>query len=385
MLLSSVILRGTRGSQAAATAVPTGTLYYVTDEYVIERSNGTTWDSFSRVTPSHSSLTFTSDTSSQADSDPGNGKFKWNNATESSSTVLYFDNQTLDAVSLATFYASLGSSGMLYLEQADDATKWQMWKWTATPTNGTGYYKFTVTLQANSSGAIANSKTVLVVFMNGGGGSAITTKDEGSNLTTATASLDFVGAGVTATTSGNDVTITIPGGGSLVLLETHDASNSASLDFTSFISATYDEYMIVGSGLVLQTSTDDLRVEIGTGGGPTYDTGNNYEWAANGRGTDGTAFTDQGSSGIARVFKSVGTTAGWEGSFDLKAFNLRSTSLRKTIQGTAHFISSAPNSNFFTFGMQWVTTATAVSALRFIASSGNIVSGSIRIYGLAKT
>ena len=47
----------------------------------------------------------------------------------------------------------------------------------------------------------------------GGTGSAITAKDEGTNLTTALASLNFAGAGVTATTSGNDVTITIPGGG----------------------------------------------------------------------------------------------------------------------------------------------------------------------------
>jgi hypothetical protein len=40
----------------------------------------------------------------------------------------------------------------------------------------------------------------------------ITIKDEGSNLTTSLASIDFVGTGVTATTSGNDVTVTISGG-----------------------------------------------------------------------------------------------------------------------------------------------------------------------------
>ncbi len=40
-----------------------------------------------------------------------------------------------------------------------------------------------------------------------------TVKDEGSNITTAVSSFDFVGSGVTATNSGNNVTITIPGGG----------------------------------------------------------------------------------------------------------------------------------------------------------------------------
>ena len=42
---------------------------------------------------------------------------------------------------------------------------------------------------------------------------ATTVKDEGSNITTSVSSFDFVGPGVTATNSGNDVTVTIPGGG----------------------------------------------------------------------------------------------------------------------------------------------------------------------------
>jgi hypothetical protein len=46
-----------------------------------------------------------------------------------------------------------------------------------------------------------------------GGGSSLTAKDEGSNLSTAVTSFDFVGAGVTATKpSGNNITVTIPGG-----------------------------------------------------------------------------------------------------------------------------------------------------------------------------
>ena len=45
-----------------------------------------------------------------------------------------------------------------------------------------------------------------------GGGTDITIKDEGSNLTTEASSIDFVGAGVVASTSGNDVTVTIAGG-----------------------------------------------------------------------------------------------------------------------------------------------------------------------------
>ena len=47
-----------------------------------------------------------------------------------------------------------------------------------------------------------------------GSGTSITAKDEGSNITTALASIDFVGSGVTATNSSNNITVTIPGGAS---------------------------------------------------------------------------------------------------------------------------------------------------------------------------
>lgn len=45
--LQDVILLGIRADQPAATVVSVGTLYYVTDEGVLERSNGTTWEEYS--------------------------------------------------------------------------------------------------------------------------------------------------------------------------------------------------------------------------------------------------------------------------------------------------------------------------------------------------
>ena len=55
--------------------------------------------------------------------------------------------------------------------------------------------------------------TVLSSSIGSGGGSDITVKNEGSSLSTAAVSFDFVGAGVTATKpSGENITVTIPGG-----------------------------------------------------------------------------------------------------------------------------------------------------------------------------
>lgn len=47
MNLAEAIQRSTRALQPAATTVPAGTLYYVTDESLTERSNGTAWESVS--------------------------------------------------------------------------------------------------------------------------------------------------------------------------------------------------------------------------------------------------------------------------------------------------------------------------------------------------
>ena len=56
------------------------------------------------------------------------------------------------------------------------------------------------------------AKELITEASSSGGGSALVVKDEGSNITTAAASFDFVGSGVAATNSGNNVTVTVAGG-----------------------------------------------------------------------------------------------------------------------------------------------------------------------------
>lgn len=82
------------------------------------------------------------------------------------------------------------------------------------------------------------------------GGSGITVEDEGSPLTTSADTLDFVGAGVTASGAGTTKTITIPGGGSggggfyldgLTLDATHgDEFDGTSLDAMWTPTGTFD-------------------------------------------------------------------------------------------------------------------------------------------------
>ena len=98
----------------------------------------------------------------------------------------------------------------------------------------------------------------------GGGGSAIATQDEGTELTAALATLNFAGEGVTATLSGGVVTVNIPGTGGVP--PTHTA----------------EQYLALKSGSDAFTAADftdaDRGVAFGTGShtatAPSMPTGN---------------------------------------------------------------------------------------------------------------
>lgn len=152
------------GSTAAAdvTVADVGTYFAGTDAEAVLQEIGATLATLSGSSDVDTDEVYTSDTGSTADSDPGNGLFKWNNATQASATALYVDNQTTAGVSLATFFASLPPDGYIHLAQEDDATKWQLWKWSGLPTAGAGYYKFTgLSLMANGTALDDNKSTAM--------------------------------------------------------------------------------------------------------------------------------------------------------------------------------------------------------------------------------
>ncbi len=304
-------------------------------------------------------LTFTSDTGSTADSDPGNGLFKWNNATQGSATKLFFDDLSLDGISLATFFTGLPATGYIYIQQGDDSTIWQLWKWTSV-TNDTGYRDFAVTLQAKSAADIADNKTVYCDFKpdSASGGSA----------------------------------------GALVLLESHTASASASLDFTTrnaagqsgaLFQSDYDEYIFKYSNILPASGSVFFYMRMSTDGGATFDAGSNYTggqwgWRSGGSGLGGGGGSQSqismnlsGAGGLSTT-----STGGLTGHAEL--FSPLSTSVHKQVNGRTVFLDTA--------GPNWLATdffgvynsTTAVNAIRFLMSSGNIASGTIRVYGIAK-
>ncbi len=176
-------------------------------------------------------------------------------------------------------------------------------------------------------------------------------------------------------------------GGGLVLLEQHTASASATLDFTTCISSTYDEYQIEFLNVLAATNNSNFLMRVGTGGGPTYDTGSNYYWQEFTKRLGGGDTTQGGTSTSAQLAgDGVGTSnnSSYGVSGSMRFFNPGGALLGKYFNGVLHW--------YYNTGADTVTSTvrglygstTAITALRFFFAAGNITSGTIRIYGIEK-
>jgi hypothetical protein len=172
------------------------------------------------------------------------------------------------------------------------------------------------------------------------------------------------------------------GGGGLVLLEQHTASSSATLDFTSFISGTYDDYLFRIVNLVPASNNVSLQMRVGTGGGPTWDTSGNYSYGMlySGIGDSPTQSSGTGQTAID-LAHSISTTANCHTNGQINLMNPGGSAF-KFIEGKLQSVAAGSLYQWANSG-SWGGTS-ALTGVRFFFSSGNIASGTIRVYGLAK-
>jgi len=184
------------------------------------------------------------------------------------------------------------------------------------------------------------------------------------------------GGGGGAVSSVGGLTGAVPGG--LILQEQHTASSSASLSFTSCISSTYDEYQFEILNLIPATNavTGILRMNS--------DSSSLYAWADWFVGTalnsDGQQFSNSDTS--ISLFVGLDNTSTYGYSGTLKLFQPSSTSLDKAV--TSHVTGLAGGFFYSTDGAGVYKSTSAVTTVQFLFSSGNIASGTVRCYGIAK-
>jgi hypothetical protein len=170
-----------------------------------------------------------------------------------------------------------------------------------------------------------------------------------------------------------------------VLLGSGTANNTAaSLDFTSLISSTYDDYVFEVLNL-LPASSGDILLKVSTDNGGTWLAGTNYatvNWgfASGGGVTSGTATDSSVHIATGNSIKNDATEQGLSGTFHL--YNPLNTAGWKHILGHVVWWD---NSGVVAAAQidAMVKTATAIDAVQFVtAGGGNLTSGIIRLYGL---
>jgi len=181
-------------------------------------------------------------------------------------------------------------------------------------------------------------------------------------------------------------------GGSLVLISTQTASSSSTISFTSGIDSTYKEYQVHFTD-VHPSSTSDLRFNLSIDGGSNYnvtktttlfttfhDEGDSYAEVGYRTGKDEAQTTND-----QKITDDINTDNNASGCGILHLFNPSSTTFVK------HFLSNTqsyhiPNANKFsmnTYCSGYANTTSAVNAITFKFGSGNIDSGTFKLYGVS--
>ncbi len=179
-------------------------------------------------------------------------------------------------------------------------------------------------------------------------------------------------------------------GGAMTLLETKTASSSDTLDFTSNIDDTYDEYVFKFYDIHPETDNKILQFQVDTGTNTNYNqtltttSFRAYQDEAGSETSLGYVGSQDQAQGTSFEFLAGGIGADNDqcGVGTLHLFNPSSTTFVKHFFAVTH-ISEASDYTENRFQAGYINTTTAITRVQFKMSSGNIDSGVIKLYGIS--
>jgi hypothetical protein len=172
-------------------------------------------------------------------------------------------------------------------------------------------------------------------------------------------------------------TIVNPG---IPAVESQTASSSASLNFTTCFTSTYNTYMVVVKGMHPSTDLAKLYIKLSSDGGSTWISGASYathlrRWNSGGQVYDGSSSTSQWNLNTQQ--SSTSTNQGYSGVFYI--FNPLSTTQGKGLIGHGTGFTTS-NEGFDVAGAY--NSTTAINAFQVIADSGNLLDGTVTCQGV---
>ena len=176
-------------------------------------------------------------------------------------------------------------------------------------------------------------------------------------------------------------------GGAMTLLETQTASSSATLSFTSGIDSTYDEYVFKFIDIhPSAVQTLHFNASVDTGSNYNVSKTTTYFRASHDEADSSTslAYVDAdlaNGTGTQRLSAGIDTANDASGCGTLQIFNPSSTTFVKHFLARFQVENQAASQETYVAG--YCNTTSAVDAIQFSMSSGNIDSGVIKLYGIS--
>jgi len=178
--------------------------------------------------------------------------------------------------------------------------------------------------------------------------------------------------------------------GSRTLLETQSASGSTSIDFVTGIDSTYSRYEIQIDDLITATNGVDLWLRMSANAGTSWLSGSTeYEYVADTNMTIVSTGVTGGNTGAAQILlnlsetnRKLGNASGKSSHWLLQVLNPSNAATYKHVSWSGTFISSTSSYMGQVRGAGFRTTAGAINGIRILASSGNLTSGTFKLYGI---
>jgi hypothetical protein len=263
----------------------------------------------------------------------------------------------------------------------------------------------------NSRNALITGTTTITSFGNTGGeGRTIRVRLGGALTLTHNATSLILPSGANITTAAGDVaefvkesgtgnwrctdyqrasgqSIVVPAAG-LVFLSAQTASASATVDFTTGISATYDEYEIHFDAVVPASANANILARVTTNAGSTWES-TNYRGTELGWSGTVTALAGAPTDAIYVTVRhtalaGISTTAADGGASGIVRFRPNNSSGKKNTEILASYIGNTPAMVQSFCSGQWNGANTVLNGIRFLMNTGNIASGTFRLYGVQR-
>ena len=215
------------------------------------------------------------------------------------------------------------------------------------------------------------------------------TRSLSNNITTGGVILP---AGITNSSVSAVTSFANASGGTLTLLSTQTASASATISFTTGLDSTYDEYIFKFINIHPATDGAEFQFNLSTDSGSNYNVTKTTTFFRAYHDEADTTTTLQyladsdlaQSTGYQLFLREIGNDNDQSGSGILTLFNPSSTTYVKHFIATGNVAMAANYTmNYYIAG--YGNTTSAINAIRFQFTSGNIDDGIIKLYGVKKS